>query len=120
MLGQFEFNLVPGADVARDFYVTSQFCIPTVERVDDYLRPEQSSILAHPPSFNLKTARFPRGAQAVLRLLVLNVVAGVQTRKMPAEDFLRAITFNPVSTFVPTDHFAGWAEHDDGVVFDAG
>src|SRR5712692_150924 len=96
------FNPLALADVAGYLRKTPQTTFPVQKRGDDHVRPELRTALAHPPAFVLDPALADRSAKLLLRFAVANVFFGIETRKVPADDLLRPIAFDPFRSEIPT------------------
>ncbi len=105
-------------DVAGDLGEADQFAVVPPDRVDDGVDPEPRAILAQPPALGLEPPVAGGGAERASRKVCLDILRGEETRLLLPDDFLGAITLEPLGAGVPgRDHSLG-IEQVNGIVGD--
>ena len=122
LVGALELELgVPSlGDVARDLRKAKQLAVRVADRVDDDVRPEQSAVLAHPPTLGLVAALLGRRAERAVSRAGRAIGLGVEDRDVPADDLVGRVALDPLGAGVPADDLARGVEHDQRIVDDAG
>ena len=113
------FRRAPRREIARDFREAHERAAPVAQRRDDHVGPKARAILAHAPAFILDASLLRRNLQFAPRLPRAYVLVGVEHREVAADDFLRRVSFEPLSALVPGGDVAGGVEREDRVVDNA-
>src|SRR5262249_15551020 len=79
-------GIAPFGYVARDLGESDKFSTFVMYRVDDNIRPEQRTALAHAPGLGFESAGGCSDSQRPVRQTSLAIFRGIKLRKMPADD----------------------------------
>ena len=113
---QLFFRLLQPRDVARDLREADQAALIIPQGGVDDIGLKTGTVLAQPPAFVFGSALDPGLLQILVRHPASDIRLGEKPGQMRAQDFVRAITQQPLRPGVPTGHAPGGVEHENRVV----
>jgi hypothetical protein len=109
-------GLSPLGQVARDLGESQQRTRRTSDGIDDDMRPEALAILANPPPLGLELAGARGSPERGRRNAALDVLFGIESREVPADDFAGGVALEALGAGIPARDIAGSVEHVDRIV----
>src|SRR5205823_1235824 len=102
--------------VAGDFGKASQCTAAVPDDFNHNVGPESRAVLPHPPAFVFRPSFGGRYVECSLRFAALDIVAGVEAREVPSNDFILSVALVKFRDSVPIQNIAMRIKHDRDVI----
>ncbi len=112
-------HLLPLGHVTGDLGEADQRALTISQRRNQDVRPEARPVASDSPPLVLCSPVRDRAAELSLRLACRHVLGGVEAREGLADDFVGAISLEPLGAGVPARDPSLGVEPEDGVIVDA-